>query len=152
MRIDRIMSRNVYACTPKQTLADAARSMWDGDVGAVPIVDEHNRLIGMLTDRDACMAAYLRGGTLAEIRIGDVMSRDVVTCHAADAATEVARLMINAQVRRIPVVDASRYLVGIVTLNDLARAMRRSADVTPLAVAETLAGVCEPRRAAPPTS
>ena len=93
--------------------------------GAVPIVDEHNRLIGMLTDRDACMAAYLRGATLAEIRIGDVMARDVVTCHAADAAkAEVARLMINARVRRIPVVDASRYLV---ILADAQRSRTRDA-------------------------
>lgn len=147
MKIARIMSRDVRACNAGHTLARAAQLMWDHDIGAVPVVDDNGRIVGIITDRDACMAAYTRGQPLAEILVADAMSTDVVTCRDNATDDEVARLMASAKVRRIPVTDASRRVIGIVSLNDLALALRRGLGVTALEVAETLAAVCAPRRA-----
>jgi CBS domain-containing protein len=146
MKIARIMTKDVRACNGSNTLARAAQLMWDHDIGAVPVVDDNGRVIGMITDRDACMAAYTRGQPLAEILVADAMSTDVVTCREDAGDSDVARLMANAKIHRLPVVDTDRKLIGIVSLNDLALAMRRSPDVTAFEVAETLASVCEPRR------
>jgi len=146
MNIDRIMTKDVRACNTGHTLERAAQLMWEHDLGSVPVVDDNGVVIGIITDRDALMAAYTRGQRLAEISVGDVMSTDIVTCRDNDNDKEVARRMANAKVRRIPVVDSDRKLIGIVTLNDLAQAMLRSPEITAIEVAETLAAVCEPRR------
>lgn len=146
MRIGELMTRDVRAVNSGNTLARAAQLMWDHDIGALPVVDDDGRVIGMITDRDACMAAYTRGQPLAEIIIADAMSTNVVTCGEDASDEEVAKLMASAMVRRIPVIDAHRRLVGMVSLTDLAHAMQRGRDVTAREVAETLAAVSAPRR------
>ena len=145
MQITEIMTRDVRFCRGSDTLACAARLMWDHDIGSVPVVDDETRVIGMITDRDVCMAAYTTGRPLDELIVGNVMSKRVVTCdeHAADA--ELARAMVDGQVRRVPVVDGQRHLVGIVTLSDLALAPRRGRPVPSSEIVETLAAVSQPR-------
>ena len=147
MKVSEFMTKDVNCCNPADTCASAAQLMWDHDIGAIPIVDGEGRVVGMITDRDICMAVYTRCRPLGEINVGDVMSTNVVTCmqHASDK--DLARMMSTGQIRRVPVVDADRRLVGIVSLNDLALAMRRGRAVPAAEVAETLAAVCEPRRA-----
>lgn len=151
MKIGRIMTTDVRACNSADTLARAAQLMWDHDIGAVPVVDENGHLVGMVTDRDACMAAYTRGQRLADIPVVDVMSTNVVACVKEAKLDEVERLMATAKVRRIPVIDGMRRLIGIVSLNDLAIAMQRR-EVTAVEVADTLAAVSEPRRDLFPTA
>jgi CBS domain-containing protein len=148
MKITDIMTKNVRSCHSADTLACAAQLMWDHDIGAVPVVDDRGRVIGMITDRDICMAAYTRGQTLGEVCVGDVMSTKVMTCVETDSDKEVARMMANGQIRRIPVIDANQNVIGIISLNDLARATRNGRPVPANEVAETLAAVCEPRRGA----
>lgn len=145
MRIHEIMTKDVRAVNSSHTLARAAQLMWDHDVGAVPVVDDDGRVIGMITDRDACMAAYIRGQPLAEIAVADAMSTDVVACGEDARADEVAELMASAMVRRMPVLDGQRRLCGVVSLTDLAQAMLRGGDVTARDVAETFAAVSAPR-------
>lgn len=151
MKIASIMTRDVQACRSADTLARAAQLMWDHDIGAIPVVDDNGHLVGIVTDRDACMAAYTRGQPLAAIPVADAMSTEVVACVKEANADEVERMMATAQVRRIPVIDATRRLIGIVSLNDLAGAMRRR-EVTAVEVADTLAAVCEPHRETYPTA
>ncbi len=145
MRAGDIMTRDVRAIASTNTLARAAQLMWDHDIGALPVVDDDGRVIGMITDRDTCMAAYTRGQPLGEITVADAMSTQVVTCSEDDSDDEVARRMAQGMVRRLPVLDAHRRLVGMVSLTDLARAMHDGRDVTAREVAETFAAVSTPR-------
>ncbi|MGE0789413.1 MAG: CBS domain-containing protein [Sandaracinaceae bacterium] len=146
MNVQEIMSRNPSACDPQDTLHRAAQIMWDEDCGCVPVV-EADRLVGVVTDRDACMGAYLKGAPLDSIRVGDVMSRELYACGPDADVDDVRRMMGRGQIRRIPVVADGR-LVGIVSLNDIARATQgSSAPRRPSAVhvTETLAAICAPR-------
>jgi len=118
--------------------------MWEGDVGALPVIED-GQLVGMITDRDICMAAYTKGASLPEVRVRDVMTRDVVTCQASDSLRRVESLMKEYKVRRIPVLDVGNQLVGIVSLNDLARNAHSTWRGQTELVA-TLAAICEPRQ------
>jgi CBS domain-containing protein len=149
MDISGLMTRKVSCCTPDDSLAKAARLMWDHDIGSVPVVDGQGRALAMITDRDICMAGYLTGKRLGEVSTGSAMSRKLVSCKETDSSETAEELMRASQVRRLPVVDAAGKLVGIISLNDLARA---SVDVRgrPKAVelqrmVTTLAAICEPR-------
>ena len=144
-----LMTQPVTACRPWDSLNDAAHLMWLRDCGCVPVVDDAARLVGMLTDRDICLAAHTRGGTLAAIPIGAAMSRVLASCRPDDELGVVHRMMAERRVRRIPVVDDEGVLVGIVSLCDLARAAAPDArdslvGVSDDAVLKTLACISTP--------
>jgi len=146
------MSADVASCRPEASLNEAAHAMWARDCGVVPVVDVGERLVGVLTDRDVCMAAYLKGKPLRDLRVAESMTRNVVTCSPADSVEHVIRLMGDHQVRRIPVVDEGGRLAGIVSLNDLCRHLMEVTDertrsrLTPVLM-EAHASICEPRGA-----
>jgi CBS-domain-containing membrane protein len=119
-RVRDIMTRSVVSCSPSDNLNRSAQLMWEGDCGALPVIDSEGQLLGMITDRDICMAAYTRGRPLSEVRVADVMSTGLITCRPTDSLRSVMDAMATHQVRRIPVVDDGR-LVGIVSLADVAR-------------------------------
>jgi CBS domain-containing protein len=148
MKIIQMMTRAVKTCHPNDTLEHAAQLMWEHDIGAIVVVDDANQAIGVVTDRDTCMAAYLRGVPLFAISVAVAMSKHVVTCHAEEHALAVARLMAKHKVHRIPVVDDAQRPVGIVSLNDLAIAMTRMRDIPAADVAATLAAISEHRATA----
>jgi CBS domain-containing protein len=116
-----IMQRDVATCHPWDTLNRAAQLMWEADCGAIPVIDEQGKLVGMLTDRDVCMAAYTRGLTLAELSVQSAMSEHPFSCTPEEPLTTLLSLMTTRQVRRVPVVSESGRLVGIVSLADVAR-------------------------------
>ena len=149
MKISELMTRTVQVCGATDTLHHAAQLMWDHDIGALPVVDPHGQVIGMITDRDACMAAYTCGGALGDILVGVAMSRNAVTCGPDDSDTAVEELMARNKIRRVPVVDEAHRPIGMLSLNDLARTMAHGRDVPATAVAGTLAAICEHRAAAP---
>jgi CBS domain-containing protein len=118
MRIAECMTRGVELAAPTQTILDAARRMADLDVGALP-VGEDDRLVGMVTDRDIVVRALARGlGPDTPIR--DVMSADVRYCYEDQTLEEVSRNMGDIQVRRLPVLNRDKRLVGIISLGDVA--------------------------------
>jgi CBS domain-containing protein len=117
-KISEVMTTDVKVVRPDDTVQNAARMMADMDVGAIPVCDG-NRLQGMVTDRDITVRATAEGhGGNTPVR--DVMTSDVVWCSAEDDSQEVLNRMADAQIRRIPVIDQDRNLVGIVALGDLA--------------------------------
>jgi CBS domain-containing protein len=126
MRVRSLMSTTVQSCRADQTLAHAARLLWEYDVGCVPVVDAGNRPVAMITDRDICMAAYLRGAPIAEIDVASAMSTDLFTCHLDDPLGEAERTMMTRQVRRLPVVDDEGKLVAVLSLNDIVLARKRT--------------------------
>jgi CBS domain-containing protein len=150
MIIRDIMNAAVYSCSADQSLNDAARIMWDRDVGAVPVTDPRTGAVtGVVTDRDIAMAAYTRGQLLGDVKIADVMSREVHCAFPDHDVAEAHELMRRHQVRRLPVMNEARALVGFVSLNDLALASQNgnSTDM-PDEVARTLAEVSRHRNGA----
>jgi len=94
--------------------------MWDEPCGAVPVVDDQSRLVGFLTDRDICMAAYTQGKALAELRVETAMAREVVSCTVEDDLVSAAQLMRQNRTRQLPVINRDGTLVGLLSLDDLA--------------------------------
>jgi CBS domain-containing protein len=124
MKVQDVMTHDPECCAPDDDLATAAKAMWDLDCGCVPVVGQGHRILGMLTDRDACMAALMRGKALHEIRVADVMSREVIACKPDDRLRDAQVLMSRQRVRRLPVTDSEGRVIGILSLHDLARAAR----------------------------
>jgi CBS domain-containing protein len=160
-RVSQLMNRDVKTCTAQDDLGRAAQLMWDHDCGFVPVVEftaqGHRRVVGVVTDRDVCMATYTKGLAPGAIRVGDVMSRGVRTCRLEDTPDTAELSMRQYRVRRLPVIDAEEDLVGVLSLSDLVRwgAHERWPKTTPSpleGVASTLAAVCEPWRAIRSTS
>jgi CBS domain-containing protein len=145
MRISQLMSRGAKTCRQTDTLDVAVRLMWDFDIGAVVIVDDTGQVVGMVTDRDACMATYLQCQPPQCIACSVAMSKHVVTCRPEDLDASVATLMAKHKIRRIPVVDDAMKPIGMVSLNDLALAMAKDSRALPQQVAGTLAAICEHR-------
>ncbi len=126
MRADEIMVEPIVTCQSNEPLDQAARRLWDRDCGALPIVNDKGVLVGMLTDRDICMAALIQGRPLAELSIPNAMSKVVYAVTANTTLGEIKELMAVQQIRRVPVVDADNKPIGIITVNDLIRAAARS--------------------------
>ncbi|RIK85172.1 MAG: CBS domain-containing protein [Hyphomicrobiales bacterium] len=119
MRVSEAMTRDVRIASPDQTIQEAAAVMADIDAGIVPVGD-HDRLVGMLTDRDIAVRAVARGrGPDAKVR--DVMSSEVKYCYEDEDTDDVCRNLADQKIRRIPVVNRDKRLVGILSLGDLAR-------------------------------
>lgn len=149
MKIADMMTTDVKTCRQTDTLEVAASLMWDFDVGAVPILDDLGQVVGILTDRDACMAAFTQRQPLHCLLCTVAMTKHVVTCRPDDTDVTVAKLMAKHKIRRIPVVDDLQRPAGMVSLNDLALAMAKGRDVPAHEVAATLAAICQPRPRVP---
>ncbi len=144
MEAENEMTKSVFTCHPDDPLSTAARLMWDNDIGAVPVLGEEERLVGIVTDRDICMCAYFTGEPLSAIPVAHAMARVVFTVEPGEAVEPAEELMRTKQVRRLPVVEGGK-LVGMVTLGDLARAYGARKQITSKEISETLAAVVEPR-------
>jgi len=119
MQVSEIMSRDVKIAAPSDTLEQAAKLMATIDVGLLP-VGENDRLVGMLTDRDITVRAVAKGRSPSECKVSDVMTSDVKYVFEDEDTEDVARNMADLQVRRLPVLNRDKRLVGIVSIGDLA--------------------------------
>jgi CBS domain-containing protein len=147
MRVEDLMTKTVWACVPTDTLNRAAQLLWEHDCGVVPVVDRDRVVVGMITDRDICMAAYMTGRPLTHVRVLDAMARRVHAVREGESIDHAQHVMAEFQVRRLPIVDAGHRLVGILSMTDLARRAHRSGLVakgpTADGVARTLAAIGE---------
>jgi CBS domain-containing protein len=151
MRVEQLMARPVQLCRPTDSLASAAQQMWDHDCGCLPVVSSNgeSRVVGVITDRDICMCALFQGRPLQELRVDQAMARQVHVCRPGDTLAEVEKIMREAQIRRLPVVDDQGALAGIISLADLAQEAakeQRSSrpEITEIEIGDTLAAICEP--------
>jgi CBS domain-containing protein len=149
MRIEDLMTRNVMTVNLNDRASTAGRLMWECDCGAIPVVDDSGRAVGMITDRDICISAVLQDRSPGTIPVSDAMSRELHACMAEDEVASAEDLMRRHQVRRLPVLDVDGHPVGILSLADVVRAAgdgspRRSSRVSH-DVTITLANICEPR-------
>ncbi|MBZ6076148.1 CBS domain-containing protein [Microvirga puerhi] len=119
MKVSQVMKHDVRLIEPTQTIRDAARMMAELDAGIIP-VREGDRLVGMITDRDIAVRAVAQGRG-ADTSVRDVMTDEVKYCYEDDDTREVARNMAEIRVRRLPVLNRDKRLVGIVSLGDMAK-------------------------------
>ena len=124
--IQEVMTSDVQTVSPQDTIQRAAQLMDDLNVGAIPVLDG-DKLIGMITDRDITVRSTAVGQDPRSTKVTDVMSTDVRTCTVDQSVQDVLDQMADVQIRRVPVVDDSGKVIGIVSLGDVAT--RHSADV-----------------------
>ncbi len=128
MKVEHLMTRDVESCTPEATLAQAAMIMWRRDCGFVPVAESPGgRFLGVITDRDICMATATKHVSPDLVPVATVMNRRAITCAPTDDVRIAMTRMNEGQVRRLPVLDKQGRLSGILTLNDLALAAERTA-------------------------
>ncbi len=127
MNVDHLMTRDVESCTPDANLTQAAMIMWRRDCGFVPVVESPGgRFVGVITDRDICIATATKHANPDSVRVGTVMNRRAVTCTPSEDVQTAMSRMGEAQVRRLPVVDRNGKLAGVLALNDLALVAERT--------------------------
>jgi CBS domain-containing protein len=147
VNVQNIMTTDVYCVGSTQSLNDAAQLMWEHNFGSAPVVDQYNQLVGVITDRDIAMAAYINGGSLNDIPVSVAQSQQVVCCKSDDEIDDVQHLMQKHQVHRIPVVDDKGQPVGIVSLNDIACAYKAGTrGLKARDISNTLAAICSPMK------
>jgi CBS domain-containing protein len=147
MKVGDVMTRPARTCQPEQSAESVMRTLWEQDLGAVPVVNERGEPIAMITDRDIAVAAYTQGKPLSQIVVSSAMSKVVHTAHISAPVQAAERTMRLHQVRRLPVVDESARLVGVLSLGDLAKAKSspESAAASATDVAQTLAAITKRR-------
>lgn len=119
MQLREVMTRHIQEIRPDANLQEAAEKMRSMDIGALPVCD-HDRLVGMLTDRDIAVRAVAEGKDPLQTCVRDAMSQGTVFCYEDDDVREAARIMEEKQIRRLPVFNRQGRAVGIVSLGDLA--------------------------------
>jgi CBS domain-containing protein len=159
MTVQDLMTRDVKTCQQTDPLSVPAELMWTNDCGAIPVVDSDMRVVGMITDRDIAMATYLQQAAPGFVSVSTAMSPVVHSCRPDDSVEAAERIMRTRQVHRLPVTELDGRLVGILSLNDIARATAREKrprerQVSAEQLTTTLAAICEPRqsRMAVPTA
>lgn len=126
MLVSEIMTRQVATVRTDEKASAAARLMWDCDCGALPVLDEAGRAVAVVTDRDICMATLFQDRPPSQFPVSIAMSRDLHFCLPEHDVTTAEQRMRARQIRRLPVLDAGRRLLGIVSLADIVRATARS--------------------------
>jgi CBS domain-containing protein len=149
MKVEQLMTKDPVTCRPQDSLNEAARIFWERDCGCVPVVENGSQVVGMLTDRDICIAAYIDSRPLSEIPASVAMAKVVHACSPQDSVRQAEEIMRRCKVRRLPVTDAGR-LVGILSISDIAleaaRERRKSnKEILDSEVGETIAVVSEHR-------
>lgn len=117
MEVNQIMSRQVRLASPEDTVQQAARYMAELDTGVLPVGDEH-RIIGIVTDRDIAIRSDAQGCDPTQTAVGEVMTESSEVCYEDEDVEQVAQKMAQLQLRRLPVLDRQRKLVGMVSISD----------------------------------
>jgi CBS domain-containing protein len=120
MKVRDVMTKHVNLVGPGTTLAVAARRMRDEGIGCLPVGEPGGPLIGIVTDRDMVVRAIAAGKDVSQLPVHEIMSTEVVSCFEDQEVEDARRIMVENQVRRLPVLDRRRRLVGIVSIHDLA--------------------------------
>ena len=139
------MNRDVHTCRPETNLAMAAMQMWEGGFGVLPVLGDGGKVVGMITDRDICMAAATKHRDPATIRVEEVVTGEVYGCSPDTDMHEALKIMQQRQVRRLPIINADDgKLAGILSLNDVALKAQADgkAELSAMDVENTLKAIC----------
>ena len=126
MKVKEIMTPNAKAIWLTESLADAAKLMWETDCGALPIIKDGRKVIGMITDRDICMAVAMRDANPSHVSVEEVMTGQVYSVSPEDDIVQALQAMKEHKIRRLPVVNVEGELEGILSMNDVVLNARTS--------------------------
>ncbi|MGP1354807.1 MAG: CBS domain-containing protein [Parasphingopyxis sp.] len=119
MKVKDVMHDGVAWVEPDTLLSKVAVTMRDEDVGSIP-VGEDDRLVGMVTDRDIAIRALADGKDPLQLTAGDVMTDEIFYCTADEEVEDAVRIMENNEIRRLPVIDHNKRMVGMLSMGDVA--------------------------------
>ena len=148
MKVEDVMTKDVQTCRLETDLADAAMRMWRGDCGVLPVLADGQKVVGVITDRDICMAGATKHRDLMNIRVAEVASGKVYSCPPDVDIHEALKVMREKQVRRLPIIRSDDgKLVGILSMNDVALKEQGGAKAALSAedVESTMRGICAHR-------
>lgn len=143
MKIKKLMQKEVGFCRPESSLTEVAGLMHRRDCGVVPVVDDERKVVGMITDRDICLAVADGDKKASEIKAGELTGNRVISCRADDKPEKALRKMRKNQIRRLPVVGKKKELVGILSIADVLNCKDKSVRKE---VYKTLRAIAKPRR------
>ena len=152
MKVQDVMTSEVKSCRPETSLAVAAVMMLDYDCGALPVVNDESKVIGMITDRDIAIAAATKARLASEIPVGEVISRKVYSAMPNEDIHAALKTMRHEKIRRLPIVNRDGMLQGILSLNDIALLAeeeegRRHPELTYEGAMSAFKAICEHRPA-----
>ena len=154
MKVQELMTKDVKTCGRGSNLAEVASILWDGDCGALPVVNDENKVVAMISDRDICFAVATKGRLASEVAVGEVTSGNpLYTCAPDDDIRDALYTMQQQQVRRIPVVNSAGRIEGILSISDVVNAAHIeirgiNQGISNNEVISTLQAICEPRHPA----
>jgi len=128
MKVKEIMTANPKACTTTTNLAEAASFMWDYDCGILPVVSDEGRVVGLITDRDICIAGATKNRNLSDLAVEEIVTGNVYSCAPEDDVRTALDTMQQRKVRRLPVIAPEGTLEGILSLNDVTFIAKETAD------------------------
>lgn len=138
MKVKEVMTPDAKSIWITQSLADAAREMWENDCGALPVVKEH-KVVGIVTDRDICMAGAMRDRCLSQISVEEIMNKDVFAAALDEDIKHALGTMREHKIRRLPVLNVEGELAGIVSMNDIVlKAKPANGKKTPIEYADVV--------------
>ena len=147
MKVKEVMTPDVKAIWITESLVDAAKSMWQNDCGVLPIIKDERRVVGMITDRDICMATAMNGSNPSGISVEEVMTGKVYAVQPEDDIRQALQTMQEHKVRRVPVVSAAGVLKGILSMNDIVLQAKESDgkddELDFAAVVKTYQAICQ---------
>lgn len=121
MKVKDVMHKGVEWASPDTPVVDVAKKMVEHDIGAVP-VGENDRLVGMVTDRDITIRAVAGNRDISKLAVRDVMTSGIIYCRDTEDVDDAVRIMESKQIRRLPVIDENKRMVGIIALGDISHA------------------------------
>src|SRR5262249_43700280 len=119
MKVQDVMTKNVRSCRTDTSLAEAAAMMWDNDCGVVPVIEANGKVVGVITDRDVCMAVATKNRLPSDIRVSETISYNIDACLPDDDVRSALKVMQKSKVRRLPIVNREGNLQGLLSLNDI---------------------------------
>lgn len=128
MKVKEIMAPNAKAIWLTESLTDAARLMWENDCGVLPIIKDGRKVVGLITDRDICMAMAMREENPSAISVEEVMTGQVYAVNAEDEVDQALHAMQEHKIRRLPVLNAEGELEGMLSMNDVVLNAKASAE------------------------
>lgn len=148
MQVKDIMTSDVTFCGTNATLTDVAMAMWNKDCGSIPVVNQDKKVVGIITDRDICMAVATRNARASEIVSSDLIGGLLRVCSPEDDIETALEIMAHAQLRRLPVVDKDGTLCGILSISDAIKKCakddkKNKKRVSRKSVLKTLRAICE---------
>jgi CBS-domain-containing membrane protein len=145
MKVKEVMTPKAKAIWLTESLADAAKLMWENDCGVLPVIKDGRKVIGMITDRDICMALAMRDTNPSSVSVEEVMTGQVYSVNPEDKIEQALRAMQEHKVRRLPVLNPEGELEGILSMNDIALNTKaaKTGSVAYADVVKTYQSICE---------